>query len=144
MSILSAVRTADPVSAHRRRLPNGVAFVLQASIVLFFLAASSAPTPLYAVYQAEWGFSPITTTVVFGVYALAVLAALLTVGSLSDHTGRRPVLLAAIAIQALVMVVFTTADGVPQLLIARIIQGLSTGAAAGAIGAGMLDLNKAK
>ena len=42
------------------------------------------------------------------------------------------------------MVVFATADGVPQLLIARIIQGLSTGAAAGAIGAGMLDLNKAK
>ena len=81
---------------------------------------------------------------VFGVYALAVLTALLTVGSLSDHTGRRPVLLAAIAIQAVVMVVFTTADGVPQLLVARIIQGLSTGAAAGAIGAGMLDLNKAK
>ena len=53
-------------------------------------------------------------------------------------------LLAAIAIQAVVMVVFATADGVPQLLIARIIQGLSTGAAAGAIGAGMLDLNKAK
>ena len=54
------------------------------------------------------------------------------------------VLRAAIAIQAAVMVVFTTADGVPESLIARIIQGLSTGAAAGAIGAGMLDLNKAK
>ena len=53
-------------------------------------------------------------------------------------------LLAAIAIQAVVMVVFSTADGVPQLLIARIVQGLSTGAAAGAIGAGMLDLNKVR
>jgi MFS family permease len=40
--------------------------------------------------------------------------------------------------------VFSTADGVPQLLIARIVQGLSTGAAAGAIGAGMLDLNKVR
>ena len=109
-----------------------------------FLAGSSAPTPLYAVYASKWGFSPITTTVVFGVYALAVLTALLTVGSLSDHVGRRPVLLAAIATQSLVMVVFTTAGGVPQLLIARVIQGLSTGAAAGAVGAGMLDLNKAK
>ena len=126
------------------RLPRPVAFYLLASVIVSFLAGSSAPTPLYAVYAAKWGFSPITTTVIFGVYALAVLSALLTVGSLSDHVGRRPVLLAAIAIQALVMVVFITAGGMPQLLIARVIQGLSTGAAAGAIGAGMLDLNKAK
>ena len=72
----------------------------------------------------------------FGVYALAVLAALLTVGSLSDHVGRRPVLLAALAVQAVAMVVFATAAGVPQLLVARVVQGLSTGAAVGAIGRG--------
>jgi MFS family permease len=126
------------------RLPRPVAFYLLASVIVSFLAGSSAPTPLYAVYASRWGFSPITTTVIFGVYALAVLAALLSVGRLSDHVGRRPVLLAAIAIQAVVMVVFATADGVPQLLIARIVQGLSTGAAAGAIGAGMLDLNKVR
>jgi MFS family permease len=126
------------------RLPRPVAFYLLASVIVSFLAGSSAPTPLYAVYASRWGFSPITTTVIFGVYALAVLAALLTAGRLSDHVGRRPVLLAAIATQAVVMVVFSTADGVPQLLIARIVQGLSTGAAAGAIGAGMLDLNKVR
>src|ERR1700722_15289040 len=125
-------------------LPRTAAFYLLASIIVAFLAGSSAPTPLYAVYAARWGFSPITTTVVFGVYALAALTALLTVGSLSDHVGRRPVLLAALAVQVVAMVVFTTADGVPQLLVARVVQGLSTGAAAGAIGAGMLDLNKTR
>jgi MFS family permease len=128
----------------RPYLPRGVAFYLQASIVVSFLAASSAPTPLYAVYQREWGFSPITTTVVFGVYALAVLAALLVVGSLSDHVGRRPVLLAGITLQAVTMVVLTTAGGVPELLLARVVQGLATGAAVGAVGAGMLDIDKAK
>jgi MFS family permease len=127
-----------------RRLPGSVAFYLLASIIVAFLAGSSAPTPLYAVYASRWAFSPITTTIVFGVYALAVLTALLTVGSLSDHIGRRPVLLAALAVQVAAMLVFVTADGVPQLLIARIVQGLSTGAAAGAIGAGMLDLNKTR
>ncbi len=126
------------------RLPRTAAFYLLASIIVAFLAGSSAPTPLYAVYAGRWGFSPITTTIVFGVYALAVLTALLTVGSLSDHVGRRPVLLAALAVQVVAMVVFITADGVPQLLVARIVQGLSTGAAAGAIGAGMLDLNKTR
>jgi MFS family permease len=127
-----------------RRLPNAVAFFLLASIVVSFLAASSAPTPLYAIYQAEWGFSPITTTIVFGIYALAVLVSLLIFGSLSDHVGRRPVLLVAIAVQAVATVVFAQADGVPALVLARIIQGLATGAAVGAIGAGMLDLDKAK
>ena len=133
-----------PQAKRAVRLPAGAALYLQASIILFFLAGSSAPTPLYAVYQAKWGFSPITTTVVFGVYALAVLASLLVVGRLSDHIGRRPVLLAAIAVQAVTMLVFATAHGVPELLAARVIQGLSTGAAAAAVGAGMLDINRAK
>jgi MFS family permease len=119
-----------------------VAFYLLASIVVSFLAASSAPTPLYAIYQAEWGLTPVTTTIVFGIYALAVLTDLLTLGRLSDHIGRRPVLLTAIAVQAVAMVVFATAEGVPALIIARIVQGLSTGAAVGAIGAGMLDIDR--
>jgi MFS family permease len=129
-------------SRSRRRLPAGVAFGLLLSIIVFFLASSSAPTPLYSTYQAEWGFTPITTTVVFGVYALAVLVSLLTLGRLSDHIGRRPVLLATIAAQIAAMIVFTTATGVPELLAARVVQGVATGAAAGAIGAGLLDLSK--
>ncbi|HEX4418621.1 MAG TPA: MFS transporter, partial [Kofleriaceae bacterium] len=126
------------------RLSKTAAFYLQASIILFFLAGSSAPTPLYAVYQAAWGFSPITVTVVFGSYALAVLAALLVVGSLSDYIGRRPVLIAATVLQAVAMGIFATAHGVGALLAARIVQGISTGAAAGAVGAGLLDLDRVR
>jgi hypothetical protein len=40
------------------------------------------------------------------------------------------------------MVIFATASGVAGLMLARIIQGLATGAALGAVGAGMIDLNK--
>ena len=122
-----------PDAARRRfRLPSSLAFYLQASIIVFFLAGSSAPTPLYALYQGEWGFSPITTTIVFGVYAVAVLIALLTVGSLSDYIGRRPVLLAAVLVQALAMLAFASAWSVDELLLIRVIQGLSTGAAVAA------------
>lgn len=128
----------------RRRLPRSVAFSLQVSMLVSLLGAASAPTPLYRVYQSEWGFSPIAITVVFGVYALAVLGALLTVGSLSDHIGRRPVLLSAVALQIASLIVFTTAGSVTTLLVARIIQGLSTGAAIGALGAGLLDIDRAK
>ena len=110
--------------------------------MVFFLAASSAPAPLYALYQSRWGFSSITVSTIFGVYALAVLAALLTVGSLSDHVGRRPVLLAALATQSVVMVLFVVADRVGMLLVARVAQGLATGGAIGAIGAGLVDLDR--
>jgi predicted MFS family arabinose efflux permease len=111
-----------------------------ASITVTFLAASAAPTPLYATYQKEWGFSALTTTVVFGVYAVALLATLLTVGRLSDHIGRRPVLLAGIAGQILAVLVFADAHSVASLMAARVIQGLATGSAIGAVGAAMLDI----
>jgi predicted MFS family arabinose efflux permease len=139
-------RAAVPrhVRPRRPRLSRGVAFHLLSSIVITFLSASSAPTPLYAIYQREWGYSPITTTVVFGIYALAVLVALLVVGSLSDHVGRRPVLIAATVVEAVSMLVFTTADGVPALMIARVVQGLAVGASVGAIGGGMLDIDRAR
>jgi predicted MFS family arabinose efflux permease len=123
---------------------RNAAFYLLASITVSFLASSSAPTPLYSIYQAQWGFSPITVTVIFGIYAISVLAALLFVGRLSDHIGRRPVLIAATAVQAATMVIFATASGLGDLVLARIIQGLATGAAVGAVGAGMIDLNKAR
>jgi MFS family permease len=124
------------------RLSGRPAVFVLASLIVALLASSAAPTPLYAIYQAQWHFTPITTTVVFGVYAMAVLAALLTLGKLSDHVGRRPVLLTAIAVHAGSLVIFATATGVPALLSARVVQGLSTGAALGAIGAAMLDMDR--
>ena len=130
--------------APKRRLSAWTAFWLLASMVVSFLAGSIAPTPVYALYQAAWGFTPITTTVVFAVYAVAVLASLLIVGSVSDHVGRRPVLLGALGMQGVAMLVFANAGGVSALLAARVVQGLSTGAALGALGAGMLDLDRAK
>jgi predicted MFS family arabinose efflux permease len=126
------------------QLSKPLAFYLQASIILFFLVGSIAPTPLYVVYQAAWGFSPIMITVVFGIYALAVLSALLVVGSLSDFVGRRPVLLVTTLMQTVTMALFATAHGVGALLVARVVQGLATGAAVGAVGAGMLDIDRSK
>jgi MFS family permease len=129
-------------AAGRARLSGLPALVLLASLIVSLLAASGAPTPLYAIYQQRWGFSPVTTTIVFGVYAVAVLASLLTFGRLSDYAGRRPVLLAALGVQVVSLAVFATAGGVGDLLVARVIQGLSTGAALGAIGAAMLDIDR--
>lgn len=108
-----------------------------------FIAGASAPTPLYRLYQEQWGFSPVVLTVIFSAYAFGLLAALLTVGALSDHVGRRPVLLAAIALQAVVMVLFAVAGSTIGLVIARFLQGFATGAATATLSAALLDNDRA-
>ena len=81
-------------------------------------------------------------TTIFGIYALALLVSLLVVGGLSDHVGRRPVLVVAFLLEAASMVLFLVSDGVGWLLAARIVQGLATGALTSALGAAVLDLQR--
>jgi len=55
---------------------------------------ADVPSPIYPVYLRRWGFSVTVLTVLFAVYVAGLVAAWLTVGSVSDHLGRRPVLIA--------------------------------------------------
>src|SRR5258708_31391229 len=122
----------------RLKLSSAASFWLLATLLAFFLFAASAPSPLYVVYAAMWHFSSLTLTAIFGVYALALLAALLTSGRLSDHLGRRPVVLLALVVQIGSMVAFISARGVGMLFAARVLQGLGTGLATGALVSGLL------
>lgn len=107
-----------------------------------FFAASSAPTPLYRLYQQSWGFSSGTLTLVFAVYAFSLLLALLTTGALSDHLGRKPVILTSLVLEIASLVVFAQAGDVRMLFAARLLQGFATGMASAAIGAALLDLHR--
>jgi MFS family permease len=119
------------------RANNHVGFL--AFTTLCFFAASSAPTPLYHLYQQNWGFSAAMLTLIFAVYAFTLLVALLVVGSLSDYLGRRPVIFAALLLEIVAMLLFILAVDVSWLLLARMIQGLATGMAGSALGAALLD-----
>ncbi|MGB6211881.1 MFS transporter [Pseudomonas mandelii] len=110
--------------------------------LLSFLAASTAPTPLYHLYQEHLQFSAATLTLIFGVYAISLLAALLTVGSLSDYLGRKPVIFTAVALNMLTMLLFINADSVAWLISARVLQGFATGMATAALGAALLDTDR--
>ena len=54
---------------------------------MLIAASSSAATPLYRLYQQSMHLTPFWITVVFAVYVASLLAALLTVGGLSDYVG---------------------------------------------------------
>lgn len=64
-----------------------VPFVLMALVVTVALASSATPSPLYVDYQQSWAVGGTTITVVYAVYALAVLVPLLFLGRLSDAIG---------------------------------------------------------
>ena len=123
-----------------RRLSRPAAFWSVAVLLVLMLAASGVPSPLYRVYQEEFGFSSGVLTTIFGIYSFALLVSLLVVGGLSDHVGRRPVLIAAFVLEATSMALFLFADGVGWLLAARVVQGLATGALTSTLGASVLDL----
>ncbi len=124
------------LTSHRSSL------VFLAVTLLTFLAASSAPTPLYHLYQEGLHFSAGMLTLIFGVYALSLLAALLTVGSLSDHLGRKPVIFTALVLNMLAMLLFINEDSVAWLIAARTVQGFATGMATAVLGAALLDTDR--
>ncbi|WP_018690403.1 MFS transporter [Ahrensia kielensis] len=115
---------------------------LHALTLITFLAASSVPAPLYPLYQAQWSFSAFTITIIFAVYALALLFGLLFFGTMSNRFGRRPVILLALIIQVVAMGLFLLAQGSAWLIVARIVQGLATGLATTALASALLDLDQ--
>lgn len=121
--------------------PRASAWLLTA-ILMAFLAAAAAPTPLYALYRESWHFSPALLTLVFSIYAGGLMLALLVLGSLSDYLGRRPLIRAALIIELLAMSVFLYANSVELLIAARLLQGFATGIATAVLGAAMLDIDR--
>jgi predicted MFS family arabinose efflux permease len=127
------------VNPHQAAPADRRAFALLAVAYGLAMFASAAPSPLYPIYQQRWQFSAAMLTVVFAVYVAGLLASLLTLGSLSDHIGRRPVLVGSLLALVGAMAIFATAGSVAALIVARLIQGLATGAALSALSAALAD-----
>lgn len=111
---------------------------------MMFPVCSSAPTPLYHLYQEIFHLSPAMITLIFGSYAFALLAALLTLGGLSDYVGRRPLILVSLIVNAVSLLIFAQAQSGETLLIARVVQGFATGMALPTFGAAILDSDRSR
>ncbi|WP_430523561.1 MFS transporter [Streptomyces qinglanensis] len=104
------------------------------------MAGTTLPTPLYGLYRQELGFGELMVTVVFAVYAVGVIAALLVAGDYSDKLGRRPVLLAALLLSAASAGCFLLEGGLPLLFCGRLLSGFAAGLLSGAATAAVLEL----
>ena len=128
----------------RSMLSNATTTVVAVITAMTFAASGAAPTPLYHQYQESLGLTPSTITIIFAAYVLSLLAALLTVGSLSDYIGRRPAILAALILNVVSMAMFMTADSATALIAARALQGFATGLATATLGAAILDNDRSR
>lgn len=123
----------------RQSARSVVGFWILAAMLLAAVASSAVPSPIYPVYAAEWHLTPLMLTGVFAVYVAGLLASLLVAGRLSDHVGRKPVLVVGGLGVAVSLGLFAVADGVGALVVDRIVQGASVGLLMGALGAALID-----
>ena len=116
-------------------------FLLVGAAWFAMMAGSNLATPLYAVYEREFGFSSAVLTVVFATYALVLAPSLLVFGQLSDRIGRRRVMAAGFLTATLGLVAFAAASALGWLFAARAIQGLAVGMISGAAAAALVELD---
>ena len=121
-----------------RQIPRR-GFVLSLAATILMMAAASAPSLFYPQIAERLGLIPVATTLVFAVYTFTLLAALLYLGPLSDHVGRRPVVAAGSLALALSVAMFWFAGSLAALLVARALQGLAAGLLIPALSAMMID-----
>jgi predicted MFS family arabinose efflux permease len=124
----------------RRVQPLWVSLTV-AAIFAAVMASTTVPTPLYPIYQREFGLSSLTITVVFAVYGVGVMTGLFVFGRLSDHSGRKPPLAGGLVVGALAMVLFLLAQEVGLLLAGRFLIGITAGLYTGTATAWLVDLD---
>ena len=140
MSVCVSCTETQPRSVLSNVTTTAVAVVT----AMTFAASGAAPTALYHQYQDSFGLTPFAITIIFAAYVLSLLAALLTVGSLSDFIGRRPAILAALVLNVVSMAMFMTAGSEASLIAARALQGFATGLATASLGAAILDNDRSR
>jgi MFS family permease len=126
--------------SRRSELSTRVSFAAVAAIAFLVFAANAAVSPLYRIYQAQFGFSATTLTLLFAVYIAVLLLTLLSFGSVSDYVGRRPVMLAGLIVGAAACGLFLSARALELLFAARALQGVAAGLLAGTASAALHDL----
>ena len=128
------------VVTERPRVRRSAGFLLVLVALIVFMIGASAPSPFYPVLQERIGFSSVTMTLIFAVYALSMLVTLLLTGPLSDHLGRRPVITGGLLILAVSMAAFWHAESVGLLVTARVVQGVGAGILLSSMSAAIVDL----
>jgi len=106
-------------------------------IVLF--AASATPIPLYDLYRRADNLSYNDLSLTAVVYFIGAITALLFLGRISNHLGRKPITLFSFALAAVACLILLDVDSAMPLIAGRLLLGLSCGLASSAVTSYIVD-----
>lgn len=114
--------------------------IVGTSTLLFaVMIASFTPTPLYPLYQEQWGLTDGYIGIAFTAYPVSVVLTLIFLGGLSDRFGRRNVLILGLVVLAIALIVLASATYYPLLILGRFVQGIGAALATGAGAATLME-----
>jgi MFS family permease len=116
-------------------------FAAEADLACMYMG-STLVTPLYVLYEKEFGFSEVTLTLIFAAYSIGNIVSLFVIGRISDQIGRRRTALPAIGVAMVSTVLYLLAAGTAWLFAARAVSGLAIGMASAAASAWIVDLTR--
>ncbi|MCP1446613.1 MFS family permease [Pseudomonas sp. GGS8] len=96
-------------------------------IVTAIFILSNAATPLYSFWQQSLDFASGVLTVIFACYIIGLLLTLTVAGQLSDHYGRKALLLPCVGLAIIAAILFDQAHSIGVLMLARFLTGVSVG-----------------
>lgn len=114
------------------------------AVVSVLFMGSSLLTPLYQLYRSQYGLGALGLTLLYAVYVIGNLVALLFLGRLSDQLGRRPIVLAGLAMAALSTILLLVASRRWELFAGRIVSGCAVGLGSGAATAWITESTSAE
>ncbi|MFF9105154.1 MFS transporter [Streptomyces rubrogriseus] len=120
-------RQRKPLPPNLEPLPvlrTRASFWTAGAVVALALWTSACPTMTYPLHQADWHVSTTMVIWVFAAYPIALMPALIFLGDLSDHIGRRAAMLVGLAAELVGVLLFASAGDVVWLLAGRAIMGL--------------------
>ena len=128
---------AAPITAVRR---GGAGFWAVAFAFLIVMAFATLPSPLYGLYRAGDHLSTLTVTVVYAVFAVGTIAALVCERLVVARVGRRGAMVGGVATMIVAATVLAAWKALPGLFVGRVLTGVAVGLAAGTATAYLIEL----
>src|SRR5258707_6229661 len=123
-----------------KALGQRASFWVSAGVVPHFCWTGRAPAMTYRLYAEQWHLTATVTTGVFAVYPIVVVAVLVGFGDLSDHIGRRLVMLLGLGASLSGTLLFAVAPDVLWLFAGRALTGIGVGLTAGTATAALVGI----
>ncbi|HLW96052.1 MAG TPA: MFS transporter [Solirubrobacteraceae bacterium] len=133
---------ASALAGERSRARGTPALLIVWGAWLVVMTGANLAAPLYATYAARYGFSSVVLTAIFATYAFTLVPSLILFGRLSDRFGRRPVMVAGLAVACGGLALFAAAGGTAWLFAARALQGLAVGMIGGPATAALVEFDE--